>query len=283
MSLMKKVFNGVIKSIDEQEMTLTAAISTNGIDRMREVLDPKGVDLSNYKKNPVVLWAHDYSLPPIGKALWVKKDGNGIVSKVKFANTPFAKEIFDLYKEGFMSAFSVGFIPKSTDECRDEDRNDPKKPRRTFTKWELLEYSAVPVPANPEALALALQKGVLTSTSLKEMLEKSIEEEGWSEDETEEKDTKENETKEEVLQDKTEGQVKDEPTDKGLSEVLAELELVNNKVKELETENLELRIKLFELLNKPKDAISEITVDSVAEKITSTINGVIRKAQGKIN
>jgi len=44
-------------------MTLTAFVSTAARDRYDEVLDPKGVDISNYNKNPVVLWAHKYDIP----------------------------------------------------------------------------------------------------------------------------------------------------------------------------------------------------------------------------
>ena len=165
MELLKRVFDGEIKEIDKGERTLTAYVSTNARDRMDEVLDPAGVDLTKFKKNPVVLFAHDYSSPPIGKALWIKKDGDGILSKVQFANTAFAEEIFQLYQGGFMKAFSVGFIPKDY-----TDGDGEKSPRRTYNKWELLEYSAVPVPANPEALALSIQKGILTDKHLKELM-----------------------------------------------------------------------------------------------------------------
>ena len=175
MNPLRKVFTSEIKTIDEREGTLTAYVSTNTRDRMNEVLDPQGIDVSNFRKNPVVLWAHDYTAPPIGKAIWIKRDGDGILSKVKFANTEFAQEIFQLYKEGFLKAFSVGFMPRET-----VDGDGEKEPRRTFKKWELLEYSAVPVPANPEALALAIQKGVLKTDSIKQGLEKALlEEDTW--------------------------------------------------------------------------------------------------------
>ncbi len=155
MSILKKVFTSEIKAIDEKENTLTAYISTNTVDRMKEVLDPAGVDVSNFRKNPVVLWAHNYDQPPIGKALWVKRDGQGILSKVKFASTEFAQEIFQLYKEGFLKAFSVGFIPKET-----VDGDGEKTPRRTYKKGELLKYRGVPVRANHEAVALEKEKGI---------------------------------------------------------------------------------------------------------------------------
>ena len=167
--MIKRVFESEIKGVDEKESTLTALITTSARDRMDESINPKGVDLKNFQKNPVVLWAHNYDLPPIGKALWTKRSKEGIISKVKFANTDFAKEVFGLFKDGFMNAFSVGFIPKET-----EDGDGKSTPSRTFTKAELLEFSAVPVPANPEALALAMKKGVLKNQDLIEQLAKDI-------------------------------------------------------------------------------------------------------------
>jgi phage head maturation protease len=49
--------------------------------------------------------------------------------------------------------------------------NDDRKPKRTYKKWELLEYSAVPVPANPDALSLAVQRGFLKNETIKSLIE----------------------------------------------------------------------------------------------------------------
>ena len=74
-----------IKGIDDKEQTITAFVNTGGRDRMNEVVDIGGVDLRNFKKNPVVMWAHKYGDLPIAKALWIKKDEGGLLSKMKFA------------------------------------------------------------------------------------------------------------------------------------------------------------------------------------------------------
>ena len=171
MNIIKKVFSSEIRGIDAENMELTALVSTNAVDRYKEVIEPDGMDAKNYRKNPVVLWAHNYEVPPIGKALWIKKDGNGIVAKVKFADTATGREIFALYKDGFMKAFSIGFIPV---EAEDGDLENPKAPRRIYRKWELLEFSAVPVPANPEAVALAVKKGLIKDEEAPEILEKGF-------------------------------------------------------------------------------------------------------------
>lgn len=271
MDKMRKVFTSEIKSIDEKEQTLVAYVSTGARDRMNESLDPTGIDVSNYRKNPVVLWAHDYSAPPIGKAVWIKRDGEGIISKVKFASTEFAQEIFSLYKDGFLKAFSVGFMPKET-----EDGDGEKKPRKTFKKWELLEYSAVPVPANPEALALAIQKGVLKN----EILKKNIEE-GWETEEEIMPEEKQPEIKkaEEVIP----AEEKKEEVNPALEELMAENKLLAEQLIAKDKDISDLKFRIFKLLENTKPSAPGITVDNLANKVVEIIDGVLRKAQGKVN
>ncbi len=254
MDMIKRVFQGEIKGIDEKEMTLTAFVSTNARDRYDEVLDPKGVDISNYNKNPVVLWAHQYDMPPIGKALWTKRSEEGILSKVKFASTPFAQEIFNLYKEGFLKAFSVGFIPKDF-----TDGDGQKTPKRTYNKWEMLEYSAVPVPANPEALALAIQKGMISDVTKKEFDTEKFEEIPIPENKEAKTETP------------------------GFDELGAELKLSNEKVIALENENQALRFKVYLLTEAKKAPEPEITADKLANLIAEGVGRVIREHQGKLN
>lgn len=141
-------------------------ITTDAIDRMGEIVDPKGIDLTNYKKNPVILWAHSYHTPPIGSAKWVRRTDAGIMAMPRFADTQFAQEIKSLYDGGHMKAWSIGFIPLEwEDQPREEGTGKDKRKivRRIYTKSELLEFSAVPVPANPEALSLAMSKGFAVS------------------------------------------------------------------------------------------------------------------------
>jgi HK97 family phage major capsid protein len=64
---------------------------------------------------------------------------------IRFADTPFAKEIKSLYDGGFMTSFSIGFVPT---EHRIIDDEETKEPTLVWTKWNLLEVSAVPIPSN---------------------------------------------------------------------------------------------------------------------------------------
>ena len=149
-----------IKATDDESGIVTAVINTLAIDRDKEVVLPKGAMLDEYMKNPVVLWAHNSSEPPIAKAVYVDKRRKQIIAKIKFADTEFAQDIYKLYKGGFMKAFSVGFIPKKGHMPSPEEikaRPDLAECRYIIDKWEMYEFSAVPVPANPEALAQAVK------------------------------------------------------------------------------------------------------------------------------
>ena len=156
----RKQFTVEVKEVDEEERTIEVIASTKARDRDMDTINPEGWDLSDYEKNPVILWAHDYSKPPIGKAIanWIQ-DGQ-LRQKIKFAPkeaNPFAEQVYQLYKGGFLNAVSVGFDPKEWDWSDEEEGNID------FEQQALLETSAVPVPSNPEALQVAGKEGIDTS------------------------------------------------------------------------------------------------------------------------
>jgi hypothetical protein len=106
------------------------------------------MESENYNRNPVVAAFHNYHQPAIGKTISLQKTENGIVAKVQFLPKgiyPLADQLYEIYKAGFMNAWSIGFIPK---EAVDLDLERPFSGGHRFEKWELLEYSAVPVPDN---------------------------------------------------------------------------------------------------------------------------------------
>src|SRR3990167_1545476 len=141
------------KGFNDAEMSLIALISTPDLDRQGEAILTNAWDFKNYQTNPVVLLSHDYSMPPVGRAMWVKKTAEGIKAKLGFAPTQLGEELYKLYKEGFMNAFSVGFKPKEA--VHGKEASDLVKDAETvYTKAELLEFSAVSVPANQNAVAL---------------------------------------------------------------------------------------------------------------------------------
>lgn len=129
---------------DAETGTFEVVITTENLDRYKEVIKLDGWELEHYLANPVVLWGHDHS-KPIGMATSVEIRDGKMIAKGKFAPTDFAQEIRRLYDFGIIRATSVGFIEK-------------EREGNLITKAELLEFSFVSVPANPFALSLAMQK-----------------------------------------------------------------------------------------------------------------------------
>lgn len=151
---MDKLFaTGKVKELNLENRTLVAYASTSDMDRDGEVITPEAwrKTIQQFPNVPLI-WAHDYRIPPIGKATAFEIDGRGLKFRAEFANTPFAQEIWGLYAEKYLNSFSVGFIPKQATEGQQQH-----EPNRTYTENELLEVSAVAVPANPFA---TIERGV---------------------------------------------------------------------------------------------------------------------------
>jgi len=123
--------------------TFSVVISTADEDRQGDALDQSKWNLSNYEANPVVLWAHDYYEPPIAVCTSISVKDGKLVAEGKFAPAElneFAAQIQGLYEAGFIKATSVGYLQHEDGEL------------------ELLEFSFVPVPANPYALSMREMK-----------------------------------------------------------------------------------------------------------------------------
>ncbi|MDO8716402.1 MAG: HK97 family phage prohead protease [Dehalococcoidales bacterium] len=146
---------------DDGERSAVDYITTSAIDRDGEIVDPMGAILTDYQQNPVVLFGHDHWSMPIGKCAWIKADGKGLVAKTIYANTEKANEIWEYRKAGFPLAKSIGFIPLESIRFENNSPEYMAGCTRKFTKWLLLEYSEVPVPSNPEAVQIAISKGLM--------------------------------------------------------------------------------------------------------------------------
>ena len=141
-------------------MVVRSIITTSAPDRAGDVVLTAGLrNAAEFLKNPVVLWAHQRTMPPIGicRALDIQPDR--IIAETKFsASSPLAVDVFRLYAEGILRGWSIGFMPVKATPTRTGLRID---------EWDLLEYSAVPVPENPGALTVAIQKGFVASPDLR--------------------------------------------------------------------------------------------------------------------
>lgn len=154
-----------IKATGANNRVLKFVGSTAMRDRYGDEVAVEGWDTKNYKRNPVFLWAHRRDLLPIGRAVNVVQDGEKLKFDIEFAPADineFAEQVFQHYQQGFLKGVSVGFQSHKSerfDETSEEELKRRKTkpdvwPGKKFLKQELLELSACPVGANPEALIM---------------------------------------------------------------------------------------------------------------------------------
>jgi phage head maturation protease len=158
--------------------TLYKAIATTpALDRYGEVVLPKGAIVENFKKNPVLLEGHNYSMSSVGHVVNLEMDESKMTFDFVFSTDDRGQELEAKFVAGDMNAFSIGFKPKAkvdlwtpwddAPEIKEVKVSYPDGsegtvdltayehiPYRIYNQWELLEISPVSVPANPEALLL---------------------------------------------------------------------------------------------------------------------------------
>jgi HK97 family phage prohead protease len=142
----------------EAEKGFSWTLSTFDLDRYGERIDPMGWDFSQYVKNPVVEWSHNYLIPAIGRIETLCADDKGLHGFVIFNSKeydPFGWAIGERVKAGVIRAGSVGFRVMEIEIPSKEDSKDGTS--LIFRKQELLEFSICNVPANPYALAKSIE------------------------------------------------------------------------------------------------------------------------------
>lgn len=124
-----------------EENLFHAVFSTAKEDRHGEIVF-QNWDLKAFKKNPVYLDSHNYDGIEhiLGRIDRIKSD-KILEGDIVFAlDNPKGLLAYNLTQKGFLNTSSVGFIPKEFDD------------NGNILSAELLEISAVSVPANAEAL-----------------------------------------------------------------------------------------------------------------------------------
>lgn len=164
-----------IETKDLGERSVQFTISKEVMDRDGDIIRAGGVDFSNYMKNPVFLGFHNSHDFPLGKVTKFWVEGDSVKAIVYFptleelsTSPELASEKAKLvdftyfcYKTGMLNAVSVRFIPLEYEET---------KTGFDIKKWELLEFSAVPVPANQDAIAEAVKSFGLDESIAKDFL-----------------------------------------------------------------------------------------------------------------
>lgn len=167
----RKQFTVETKVLNEDKRIIRFIASTSAVDRDRDTIDPMGWDTNDFRKNPVFLWCHDYKTPPIGRCIYDTVQDGKLIEDIQFVDpeelypgvslnelpewVKFADMVYKMYKNGYLRAVSVGFMPVEWVYNEETGGVD-------FKKQSQLELSAVPVPSNPEALIAAGMEGIDT-------------------------------------------------------------------------------------------------------------------------
>lgn len=161
-----------VKEDSEGEGKLTFAATTLSVDRLGEVMIPRGCEktLQSYKDNPVLHYGH-MSMPffdgqkeslPIGKCddLRFTEDDSELHYDANFSKSnEFGQVVKGLVEEGTLRATSIGFKPKviSTEAVLEGQKGV------THLEWDLLENSIVPIPANQNAVRRSISKSAVVA------------------------------------------------------------------------------------------------------------------------
>lgn len=169
-----KAYSGVVERAEGEDPAtarIRIRITTAERDRDRDTIAADGWKLDNYLKNPVVLFAHGYRSLPIARDTGIEIDAKGLIGHPEFCPdemNPLGPMVERMLRGGFLNAASIGMAPL-TYQFNEEERGVD------FLTQELLEYSIVPVPANPGALVEARSAGI-DVTPLREWIERALEE-----------------------------------------------------------------------------------------------------------
>lgn len=139
-------------------ITIEGYASTNDEDRHGDIV-PTSVweaGIKNYLKNPVILAYHDHE-EPVGRMTDHRIDEKGLYVKARISAA--AEDVFNLVKDGVLTAFSIGF------RIVDAEYNSALE-LFVVKELELHEISVVSVPANQNTL-FSLSKAFNTAEEFK--------------------------------------------------------------------------------------------------------------------
>jgi phage head maturation protease len=140
------------------ERTRRFRISDETVDRYNTTLSADGWDTRNFDANPVVLWCHDSSKLPLGKAKQVREGRELFADFEFFADdlNPDASRVMRMVDAGILAA-SVRFEPLEEEYNVTREKGDWRDwayPPIDYKRQELLEVSVVTVPGNANALPM---------------------------------------------------------------------------------------------------------------------------------
>src|SRR4051794_30888626 len=147
------------RSVDPKKLTVDVVASTPSVDSYGTIIDQNGWDLDQFKRNPVITWAHDdrgftgSDGLPVANAIpeTVRVENGQLKMRLRFTPedvNPFGYKVFRMISEGFIHGVSVGFDPQQ-DETKQDKNGDSV---RIYPRCKLLETAIVTIPSNDDAL-----------------------------------------------------------------------------------------------------------------------------------
>jgi len=149
MNKVVKIFKG---SIDKDGF-INAIVSTNALDRDKEIVELNAWDLKSYQTSPKLLLDHNWNdvMSHIGESKNIGIDNNVLKSRFEYYHgkgNPKADWAYYIASKG-MATYSVSFMPKENGIVEGKAGDNYK---RKYTDVELLEISQVSIPSLREAV-----------------------------------------------------------------------------------------------------------------------------------
>lgn len=136
-------------------------ISTPSLNSYGTRVLTSGIDIEQYKKNPILLYMHrrgEREDAPIGRVEDVHIEGDKLVGSLVFdEKDDFARKVAQKWADGFLRMVSAGLTIIELSD--DPAVLLPGQRRMTITKSKLDEVSVVDIGANDDALALYNAEG----------------------------------------------------------------------------------------------------------------------------
>lgn len=138
------------KEGEDTSRSILFCASSEARDRDGDIVLAEGWDFDEFMDNPIFLWMHNQNELPVGRVKALHTADAHVYAEVEFAPVevnPRGEQLLQAYKGGFLNAVSVGFKPLEYEPTQDGKGFK-------IMKQELIELSAVTIPANTDALVV---------------------------------------------------------------------------------------------------------------------------------
>jgi hypothetical protein len=177
---MHRIYRATISDVNRAKRSIVATINTDAVDGFRTVVDPNGMDQSEYTK--AVLWEHGASAQrgnlPVGSNSWIQpvhdRGRTFIRAETRFyakgsKGDDFTENLFEMYYDGELRGFSVNGTPdmkRCSRPTKEELKAHPhwEEAGTIFRSWKLKEYSACFDPVNKECITLEEARCIIRAT-----------------------------------------------------------------------------------------------------------------------